>query len=187
VEFDALRCCSLFYGMDDELLCQVIPSVKETALTPAQRLFSQGDSGDGFYVVRLGAVRLQKRMGDHDILPLADLGAGDVFGELSLINDAPRAAECVSIDETKLWYLSRDCFEQLRPTAPQAYLAMLENLTGVLCRRLNGANVQVAAILKELDSVVGERDGLEECAEKGRSRLVRFLTTLGVGEAKPRA
>ena len=72
-------------------------------------IFNQGDDGYGFYIVISGKIQVSV-----DNQPIAQLSAGDYFGEQALISNQPRNASCISITHnTRLFYLSRDLFHSL--------------------------------------------------------------------------
>src|SRR5205085_10136156 len=71
-------------------------------------IIRQGDSGERFYVVRTGAVIVER-----DGQPLARLGAGDAFGEIALLLDVPRTATVSAEEPTRLLALAAHDFRDL--------------------------------------------------------------------------
>ena len=111
--FEALRCVDLFKGLPaDELraLAEIIGGIKAG---PGDRLFEEGDEDDKFYIVMEGAVEIVKHVPGGGEEKLAVRRAGDVFGEMALLNDAPRFATARAAEECKCLTLSRGDFERL--------------------------------------------------------------------------
>jgi putative peptide zinc metalloprotease protein len=88
----------------DLLLARLVPLEAATGET----IIRQGDSGERFYVVRSGAVEVQR-----DGQPLARLGPGDAFGEIALLLDVPRTASVTAVEPTRLLALEAHDFRDL--------------------------------------------------------------------------
>lgn len=63
-------------------------------------IFREGDPAYAAYLIRAGRVHIQRRREDGEILHLATLGRGQLFGELALIDGEPRSADAVAADKT---------------------------------------------------------------------------------------
>ncbi len=179
VNFDALRCCSLFYSLSDESLKELIPAFEDITLTDGQYLFEEGVPGDAFYIVMGGGVRLTKNLGESNSLTVAELGTGDVFGEMSLLSNASRSTACLCLDNAKLWKLSRQNFEDLETSALTAYSAVLKNLSTLLCQRLSGATVKVASLIDSLSEAETRKTDMAERVKMNRTGLLGFIESLG--------
>lgn len=83
-----------------------LASQLEVLLVPAgTEVIRQGDSGDRFYVIESGRLRVTV-----DGAPSGELGPGEFFGEIALLRDVPRTATVVSETEAKLRALGREEF-----------------------------------------------------------------------------
>jgi CRP-like cAMP-binding protein len=80
-------------------------------------LIREGEPGRGLYVVLHGSVDVSKRDGDQKVL-LATLGAGDVFGEMSLLNGAPATATVTAAQRSTVLFLAREYVERLMSSIP---------------------------------------------------------------------
>ncbi|PUU83970.1 cyclic nucleotide-binding-like protein [Tuber borchii] len=77
---------------------------------PGDVIIQQGDPGDNFYIIESGEAEVVK----HGINePIKRLTKGDYFGELALLNDAPRAASVRAVTRVKLATLGKDGFQRL--------------------------------------------------------------------------
>jgi CRP-like cAMP-binding protein len=179
INFDALRCCSLFHGLEDESLKAMLPLFSLVELPDGGYLFDQGDHGEAFYIVMTGNVVLSRKNKDGSSLKIAELGAGDVFGEMSLINNAPRSTNCVSSGPAKLWKLTREGFMSLEHSCISAYSGVLTNVVRVLSDRLSTTNSKVANLLEEMTVAESKKEDVAKRVERNRSGLVRFLAGLG--------
>jgi len=80
-------------------------------------LIREGEPGRGLYVVLHGSVDVSKRDGDQKVL-LATLGAGDVFGEMSLLHGAPATATVTAAQRSTVLFLAREYVERLMTSVP---------------------------------------------------------------------
>ncbi len=67
------------------------PGDKLLTVKAGETIFNQGDFGDAAYMVRKGAIEISIAVDEEDVV-IATLGPGEIFGEMSLIDDQPRAA-----------------------------------------------------------------------------------------------
>lgn len=75
---------------------------------PHQIIFSAGDAGDGFYLVQSGRVRISAVVGPNEPRVLALIGPGDFFGEMAVVDQAPRSATAIAEVETRTIFLARE-------------------------------------------------------------------------------
>lgn len=103
----------LFEGLPDDDLRRIAGIVEGMTLEAGEVLFEEGDAGDAFYIVFSGAVEIVKS-GAHGVEEkLAVRRAGDAFGEMALLNDAPRSATIRAQQAVKLMVVPSEAFQQL--------------------------------------------------------------------------
>jgi len=108
----------LFSVMDDQDLTIVIGAMKEVIAEPQQRVINQGDQGDFLFVIESGRLDcIIKVDGSDKVVKTCE--AGDVFGELSLLYNCPRAASVDAQEKCVLWQLDRDTFNNIVKEAAQ--------------------------------------------------------------------
>jgi len=110
---ETLRRVGLFKGLPADELETVVGLMKEIGASPGDLLFEAGDQGDKFYIVTEGAVEILKQVPGGGEERLAVRRVGDVFGEMALLNDAPRFATARVAEECECLTLSRRDFEKL--------------------------------------------------------------------------
>jgi CRP-like cAMP-binding protein/predicted GNAT family N-acyltransferase len=96
-------------------------------------IFSEGEQGDEAYLISRGTVNISRKGHESgNSLNLATLGCGDLFGELSIIDEQPRSADTTAISNTELIVLSRKVFWQKAHEDPE----YLRSLLSILSQRI---------------------------------------------------
>lgn len=98
--------------------------VEVVHLPAGQELFAEGSPGDRAYVIESGELEILKISGNRAIL-LAVRKAGDVIGEIALLEDVPRTATVRARNDSVLYAIQQDQFEHLLNVSPTASRVML--------------------------------------------------------------
>jgi CRP/FNR family cyclic AMP-dependent transcriptional regulator len=106
-------------------------------------LFREGDQGDVMYVIREGVVRISKSAGEGGDKRLADLGAGEFFGEMSILNNKPRNATAEVLEPAKLLVINARTFEQMVKSNSEIAIRLVKKLA----MRLDSANELIEVLL----------------------------------------
>jgi CRP/FNR family cyclic AMP-dependent transcriptional regulator len=125
---DTLRQVPLFESLDNEAageLCHLLESLDCKA---GASLFRAGDEGDAMYVIERGRVRICVRTTDGRELTLTELGLGDFFGEMVLLDGQRRSADAVVAEDARLAVLSREHFLSFVRSSPNVALELLSAL-----------------------------------------------------------
>ncbi len=122
-----LREAPLFAGLSGEELYPVGEIAQRVTLAPGEAAVRQGDPGDALFVVASGALRVVK-----DGRPLRELGRGAVFGEVALLDGAPRAATVEALTDAEVLRVPRSEFEGLLDESPEIARAVIRMLLGYL-------------------------------------------------------
>lgn len=129
---DTLRQVPLFESLDNETaaeLCRLLESLDRKAGTC---LFRAGDDGDAMYVIERGKVRICVRTTQGHELTLTELGRGDFFGEMALLDGQKRSADAVVAEDALLAVLSREHFLSFVRSSPNVALELLTALANRL-------------------------------------------------------
>ena len=111
----------LFEDLPEDLLGDLAGRVRLRGVAPGQPVIRQGDRPDAFYVIRRGALQVieeDPEAGAERVL--RTLGPGDSFGELGLLQGAPRAATVRALDEAQLFEVDKGTFDELLADAARA-------------------------------------------------------------------
>ncbi|CAE7399514.1 pkaR [Symbiodinium natans] len=104
----------LFSNLDTNDLNIVIGAMKEVNAKVGNRVINQGDNGDFLFVIESGVLDcLIKKGEDAEETVVKKCEPGDVFGELALLYNCPRAASVEAKEDCVLWQLDRDTFTHI--------------------------------------------------------------------------
>lgn len=134
---ESLRRCALFAHVEDEGLAALVRLMKRRRFRRNEVIFHQGDSGDVLQIVSSGAVKIVLPSPEGEEAIIATLRPGDFFGELALLDGAPRSTTATAIEPTETLNLPRATFMELHSADPRLQLALLTALAAEL-RRLTG-------------------------------------------------
>jgi CRP-like cAMP-binding protein len=91
-------------------------------------IFREGDLGTEMYIISEGKVEILNRLGEEDRV-LAVLEKGDFFGEMSVLEDMPRAASARALTDTRLLQINGSTFDQMLQNNPEIAVRMMRKLS----------------------------------------------------------
>lgn len=130
----ALRRCALFADCDATALAGVVRQLGRRRYRKGETIFHQGDPGDALHVVTTGAVKIVLPSAEGEEAIIATLRPGDFFGELALLDGAPRSATAIALEATETAVLPRAAFRDLLDRDPSLRDALLAGLAHELRR-----------------------------------------------------
>lgn len=124
---DVLSSVDLFQDLSERELRRLMSTAVEMNFAKGDTIVSEGDEDGRFYLVLEGSARIV-----NGRRTLARLGAGDYFGEISLIDGEPRSAAVVATEPVRMITLARSTFRTLLDEQP----AITRKLLVEMCRRV---------------------------------------------------
>ena len=121
---------------------QIVSLLIERRFPKHKTIVEEGLPGDYMYVIREGRVSVSKLSDDGREKILEFLEAGDFFGEMSLLDNAPRSASVRALTETRILALSRSDFLAVLRRSPDLAMAVITELT----RRLRQIDEQASSL-----------------------------------------
>ena len=118
----------LFAGLPREKLEMLQRCAQSRSYPRGAVVVSQGDDAHGMFVVRSGSLRDFLMHENGRELTLSHHGAGDYFGELALLDEAPRSASVMTLEPCELLYIGRSDFLTMLRASPDSMGALLRNL-----------------------------------------------------------
>lgn len=131
---DALAATPFFAGLDAAVRERVAAGMRSRRFRRGEVIFHVGDPGDALFIIISGQVKISLPSETGDEAILTTLRAGDVFGELALLDGAPRSASATALGPTETVVLPRDRFRELIATEAGVRDALLASIAGELRR-----------------------------------------------------
>lgn len=122
---DFMRNIPLFSGLDDYALERLIAMSQELTLQPGEYLLREDEIGDSMYVVVEGTLQIRKKAGDSEVV-LAERKPGEVLGEMSVLDQAPRVASAIALTPVRVMQIDQETFMALLDWSPTAARAILK-------------------------------------------------------------
>jgi CRP/FNR family cyclic AMP-dependent transcriptional regulator len=160
-----LRRVPLFEGLDPAALQVLARVARVQHFARQQYIFYQDDMGDAAYIVRSGRVAILLTTDDGRELVINEMGAGECFGELALLTEAPRSASVLARTSCELIRLPRAEFLQELERQPK----LMRHVLQVTAERLRAstereralafldAPARLARVLLEFDRAANEK------------------------------
>ena len=169
---DFLATVPLFNGLDRIELERFAEVTREKSYPKGSVILFEDDPGDSLFVVRDGRVKVVLIGEDGREVILGVLGVGEYFGELSLIDDRPRSAHVIAMEDSNLLVLRREDFRKRVESSPSVAWSLLTELS----RRLRRADDKIGGLV--LLDVPGRiaRLLLDLAEESGTNAIEKTLT-----------
>jgi CRP-like cAMP-binding protein len=142
---DALRVIPLFASLEEKDLAEIARLLIDRRYPKDAVVFEDGMPGDYMYLIREGQVKVTKMSEDGREKILEILGEGDFFGEMALLERAPRSASVKTTLPCLLLALSRQEFIALIRRNPDLALDLIRELS----RRLRETSEQIRGLMFE--------------------------------------
>jgi signal transduction histidine kinase len=126
----ALKQVPLFQHLDDYALQHLARRAGRLSLASGTIVLREGDPSDSLYVILTGRVRVYRPAAGAQVIELAELGAGSIFGELALLDRGPRSATVATLTACTLLVIDQRLFATvLQQAPPEAVIGMLADLS----------------------------------------------------------
>jgi len=116
-----LKDVPFFSGLSKRELATVAQQTDEIDVAPGHELTRQGDSGQEFFVIIDGTAEVLR-----DEAPIAELGPGEFFGEMALLDEDRRTATVKAISPMKVLVMTRTSFRTIDRSMPQFHSAVVD-------------------------------------------------------------
>jgi CRP-like cAMP-binding protein len=139
----ALRACALFQALPADRLRRVADIARHRDLPAGAVVFREGEQGDEMYVVVAGKVRISKQVPGVGEEALDILGPGSHFGEMAMVDDAPRSADALAHTACALAVVKREDLDQLMFVDKDLAYDLLWTFVRTLSARLRETNEKI--------------------------------------------
>ena len=136
---ELLQSMPVFGGLSESALQQLLARAAQVRVAGGSVFFSEGDEARAMYVLESGRVAVTKGWQGGEFL-LHELGAGDCFGEMALMDLQPRSASVRALQDCVAIEFGSDDMLHLFETDVEQFALMQMNLGREVCRRLRATD-----------------------------------------------
>jgi CRP/FNR family cyclic AMP-dependent transcriptional regulator len=133
----------LFSQLREGDIEQLSRAAHERSYPKGSVILFENDPGEALYVVLTGQVKVVLIAEDGREVILSIRSEGDFFGEMSLIDDEPRSAHVIAMEDSKLLVLRREDFNRSLQEMPQIAAGLLR----AMCKRLRQADTKIGSLV----------------------------------------
>jgi CRP-like cAMP-binding protein len=137
--------------LSDEQLTAFLDFVEILTCPQSGTLFQEGQPGDSMFLILDGQMRVYSRTRTEEMHFLRMLEAGDAFGEVALLNHAPRSASVEAVRETVLIKMTSDALQKLVSEHPALAAQFLYHLARSFGRILGDLTIKLRARSEQAD------------------------------------
>jgi CRP/FNR family cyclic AMP-dependent transcriptional regulator len=154
-----LREIPIFGGLEGRRLESVLGVLSEMRFPARAAIVQEGELGRTMHVLVSGEVEVRRRSSAGKEIPIVRLSPGECFGEMALVELAPRSATVIAQKKVKTYALTNLDLYKLFQQDQYAYIIVLQNICRLLSRRLRKADGRISDFLS-----------MEKTAKRARRR-----------------
>jgi CRP/FNR family transcriptional regulator/CRP/FNR family cyclic AMP-dependent transcriptional regulator len=141
-ERELLRTVPLFSELSEEAIASLSRLASRRRYPKDTVVFFENEEGDSLFMILEGRIKVTILGDDGREIILTMLGEGDLFGEMALLDNEPRSATAIAVEESELLLLQRNDFQSVIHEHPGISAALIK----VLSNRLRRANHQISTL-----------------------------------------
>ena len=132
---EALQQMPIFGGVDDKALHFLLARSRTGGYASGSHITREGETGTGLFVLLSGRVAVQRRWDDHEVL-LRELGTGECFGEMALLDLSKRSASVLALQDCEVLEMETGLLHDFFEHDTRQFALMQMNIARELSRRL---------------------------------------------------
>lgn len=140
VNLESLTGSSLFRDMALGDIATLSTIFNERRMAEGTTVFLENMSGESLYFIQQGTVQISKMIAEGEEKTLVILGPEDVFGEMAILDSAPRSATARVAEDARLLGIKKADFDALCESHPKIALKLMRNIIRVFSQRIRENN-----------------------------------------------
>ena len=136
----------LFEGIHPKVTLELRKIIKTVEFKSGALIFKRHDEGSTLFFIARGTVKIVLQVPGSAPHHIATFGKGDFFGDLAFLDKEARSADALALEDTTLYSLSREDFEELSKEHPHTTALVFEQLSRMLSQRLRQTNLELEAL-----------------------------------------
>lgn len=150
---------TLLSDLNDEEINRLKSYMEVKDFKPLEAVFLEEMEGNAIYLVKEGTVKISKIADDDEggsknketEKVLTYFKTGDIFGEMSFIDNLPRSASAYAVEETQLYIFKRSSFDRMVDEDPRFAIKILMNISRIISQRLRRTDEILVYLATQLD------------------------------------
>jgi diguanylate cyclase (GGDEF)-like protein len=147
-ELDFLKKVFIFSDCTEKELSGIAEHLSEMAIGGGDTLFKEGDEGKELFIVKSGLIASILKTADGSDKEIARFQEGDFFGEMSIVDNAPRSATCQAVVASVLCKMHETDFYKVVESHPRAAIKMMYKMLNIITRRLQATSLFVSDMVR---------------------------------------
>jgi CRP/FNR family cyclic AMP-dependent transcriptional regulator len=137
-----LRRVPLLSSLNEQQLDTLAAGSARRNFPKGRTIVSEGEPSQTLYILLSGRAKVQRSDSEGKEVILAVLGSGDFFGEMSLIDEAPRSASVITLESCDFMAINKDSFKSMLMQSNEMCMAVMKGMV----RRLREADKKIETL-----------------------------------------
>lgn len=137
-----LKRVPLFSGLTDSQVERLAAGSVRRNFPRGRTIVAEGEPSQSLYILLSGRAKVQRSDTEGKEVILSVLTAGECFGEMSLIDDAPRSASVITLESSDFMSIAKDSFKSVLVSSPEISLRIMKGLV----KRLREADKKIETL-----------------------------------------
>jgi CRP-like cAMP-binding protein len=147
INLGVIRASALFVDMSEAEIASLAELFSEKSMPAGKTVFIENMPGESLYLVKEGTIRISKMLAEGDEQTLVVLGPEDTFGEMAVLDGAPRSATARVIEDARLLSIRKNDFEELCDSYPALGLKLMRNIIRIFSQRIRESDQEYREML----------------------------------------
>ncbi len=147
MDIQQLMTIPLFREMSGPELDFLTEIIHEKAMEVGSAVFIENMPGESLYIVKTGKVQISKMISEGEEKPLVEMGPNEFFGEMAILDGAPRSATARVLEAGTFMTIHKADFESFCDHHPRVGLKLMRNIVQMFSRRIRENNQEYRDML----------------------------------------
>jgi CRP/FNR family cyclic AMP-dependent transcriptional regulator len=147
--FKVMKNVPIFSDLNEKEMEELEKIIHRREYKKGEPIFRMGDPGLGMYIINQGSVNIAEENATGEVTTLAVLKNGAFFGDLALLDEAPRSASAIADENSDILGFFRPDFLDLLYRKPKMGIKILFGLARTIGERLRRTNLQLSELQKK--------------------------------------
>jgi len=179
---------AVFASLDERAREFICAQLTPRAITGGEVLIREGDDADSLYLIAEGRVRVHNRRDDGTTQVLAEIGRGELVGEMALVTNEPRSATVTAVRDSLVLELPASAFVELVRRHPEVLREVTTRVVRRLLQSLRGGKraspiATVVVVPLDGDAELAQFDALLAASFRRLSGVAGHVTRATATEA----